>query len=51
MSLILTNTYYFRCFAKESMEEIMQALEKEGSEWAVSKMNVSDERVLKLKGL
>ena len=35
--------YYFRCFAKESMEEIMEELEKEGTEWAMSKINVSDE--------
>ncbi|CAB4024597.1 3-hydroxyisobutyryl- hydrolase, mitochondrial-like isoform X2, partial [Paramuricea clavata] len=28
-----------RCFAKESMEEIMEELEKEGTEWAMSKIN------------
>ena len=32
---------YFRCFAKESMEDIIQELKQEGTEWAVSKINVS----------
>ena len=39
--LLHNDMSYFRCFAKESMEDIIQELKQEGTEWAVSKINVS----------
>lgn len=32
--------FYYRCFAKDTMEEIIGELEKDGTEWAKSKVDV-----------